>query len=253
MKTMWDSLYRFDQLNVAQISLSGKTGMVKNSDVIKNFNDIFKERTNALKECEIPCVGEELLMRLRTIVQRHINDHLLRVLIEQYGRERIDHSKSEAQHYGEALTISKGNNASNDKNSSFHFRDWIDAIISDASKKYDVNAELIRAVIKTESDFNTTSISGKGAMGLMQLMPETAKDMGVENAFDPRENIMGGTRYLKILLDRYGGDVDVALSAYNWGMGNVEKNPERMPEETKSYIVKVKKMFAGSLSQRQTA
>ena len=73
----------------------------------------------------------------------------------------------------------------------------------------------------------------------MQLMPGTARDMGVNNAYDPEENIMGGTRYLKTLLNRYDGKVDVALAAYNWGMGNLEKNPRRLPQETSNYIARV--------------
>jgi soluble lytic murein transglycosylase-like protein len=73
----------------------------------------------------------------------------------------------------------------------------------------------------------------------MQLMPETAAELGVTNPFDPTQNIMGGTSYLRRLLDRYRGDAKLALAAYNWGMGNLEKHPEAMPRETKNFIATV--------------
>ena len=78
----------------------------------------------------------------------------------------------------------------------------------------------------------------------MQLMPGTAQELGVEDPFDPRQNIMGGTRYLKQLLGRYDGDRDLALAAYNWGMGNLERHPEQMPDETVNYINKVNRLLA---------
>jgi hypothetical protein len=116
-------------------------------------------------------------------------------------------------------------------------------IIERAARTYGVDSGLIRGVIKAESGFNHRAVSPKGAAGLMQLMPATAKELGVSDPYDPVENIMGGTRYLKGLLDRYGGNVALSLAAYNWGMGNVEKSPGRLPAETSSYIARVTRYY----------
>jgi len=94
-------------------------------------------------------------------------------------------------------------------------------------------------VIQTESDFNAQAVSPVGAQGLMQLMPGTAADLGVTDAFDPEQNIQAGSKYLKQLMDRYDGDAKLALAAYNWGMGNLERHPERMPQETVNYVAKI--------------
>ena len=116
-------------------------------------------------------------------------------------------------------------------------------IIDRASRKYHVDPELIKAVVSVESNFDANCTSPKGAMGLMQLMPETAEELGVKNSYDPVENIMAGTRYLKNLLDRYDGRVSLVLAAYNWGMGNVERHPEKLPRETRTYIARVNNLL----------
>ncbi|WP_243372827.1 lytic transglycosylase domain-containing protein [Geotalea sp. SG265] len=117
----------------------------------------------------------------------------------------------------------------------------LEAIIDRASRRYGVNAGLIKAVIKAESNFNTHAVSPAGAQGLMQLMPATARGLGVKDSFDAEQNIMAGTRFLRDMLNRYGGDVDSALAAYNWGPGNVDRHGgEGLPRETREYLVKVK-------------
>jgi len=121
---------------------------------------------------------------------------------------------------------------------------WLDPIISKASRKYGVDVGLIKAVIKAESDFNPQAVSHAGARGLMQLMPATARSLGVSDSFDPEQNVMGGTRFLKDLLQRYDGNVDAALAAYNWGPGNVDKRPDHLPRETRAYLARVKQLYA---------
>lgn len=116
----------------------------------------------------------------------------------------------------------------------------LETIFNSASKKYGVPVYLLKAVAKAESNFNVNNVSKSGAMGIMQLMPETAEELGVKNAFDPEENIMGGAKYLAEKLVEYDGDVDLALAAYNAGSGNVKKYGGIPPfEQTQNYVKKV--------------
>jgi soluble lytic murein transglycosylase-like protein len=123
-------------------------------------------------------------------------------------------------------------------------KEWLEPIIAKASSRYGVETGLIKAVIKAESNFNPTAVSSAGARGLMQLMPGTARSLGVNDSFDPEQNVMAGTRFLRDLLDRYNGDMDSALAAYNWGPGNVDRKPEHMPRETRDYLTRVKQLYA---------
>lgn len=121
--------------------------------------------------------------------------------------------------------------------------------VSRVASKYDLEPGLIRAVIRTESNGDRSAVSKKGAMGLMQLMPSTADDMNVAHPFDPEENIEGGTRYLKYLLERFDGDLTLALAAYNAGPSAVEKYGGVPPiRETRQYVKRVLSLYRGKRS-----
>jgi len=119
-------------------------------------------------------------------------------------------------------------------------REKIEQMIREVSARYRVDPALVRAVMQTESNWNSSAVSRKGALGLMQLVPGTAQQLGVNNAFDPKQNLDGGVRYLHMLLERYNGDLDRALAAYNAGPGAVDR-AGGIPQyrETRNYVQKV--------------
>jgi soluble lytic murein transglycosylase-like protein len=124
----------------------------------------------------------------------------------------------------------------------------IDAAIGQAAARHNVDANLVRALVKVESNFNPNAVSRKGAMGLMQLMPQTARQLKVSNPFDPDENIDAGVRHLKHLLESYGGDVQLSLAAYNAGVGAVARS-SGIPRyaETRNYVKRITNLYGGSL------
>ena len=128
-----------------------------------------------------------------------------------------------------------------------------DEIINEAAEKYDMDPHLIHAVMQAESAFHPYAVSRAGAEGLMQLMPELSDEMGVGDAFDPRDNIMGGARYLKRLLDYHNGNLDLALASYNAGPGNVERYGGVPPfRETRRYVKTIKQIYAARKKRNGT-
>jgi soluble lytic murein transglycosylase len=125
--------------------------------------------------------------------------------------------------------------------SSFYSSDKYDDLITQASKQYGVDSRLVKAIIKAESDFNPKAVSKKGAMGLMQIMPENFQHLDIQDPFNPRENILGGTRYFKYLYDRFDGKLALSLAAYNAGPTAVDNYNKNIPpyRETEQYVQRV--------------
>jgi hypothetical protein len=127
----------------------------------------------------------------------------------------------------------------------------IDRIIEEAAARHHVDANLVRAVIKVESNFNPAAVSRKGAMGLMQLMPATARKFNVSNPFDARQNVDAGVRQLRRLLDNFGGDVGLTLAAYNAGEAAVNRNNGVPPyPETRQYVRQIRGLYGGETSNK---
>ncbi len=127
-------------------------------------------------------------------------------------------------------------------------------IIVKAARHHDVDAALVSAVIKAESDYNPKTVSHKGARGLMQLMPATAKRFGVHNSFDPEQNIYAGTKYLRWLLDKFEDNADLAVAGYNAGEGNIRKYNGVPPfRETVNYINRIARHIRKAIESQQIA
>jgi len=129
-------------------------------------------------------------------------------------------------------------------------REEFEPLVQEHARRHALRPELVRAVIQVESGFNPRARSPKGAMGLMQLMPATARELGVRDAYDPEDNIRGGCKYLRQLIDRYGGNEELALAAYNAGAEAVDRHGKRVPpyRETRDYVKKV-----GAVDARQAS
>ena len=235
------STHGYNRQNLSQ----KKFNTVKNPDLfITLLTDNIKniQYPDKLNSAASP-ISKNILQRLIDVVQEQMNEYLFRELSES------DENSDLPGFHSEWMNVHRTKNPETSfvskveldpqKSKEVKLPTELNDIIEHASKIHDVDPELIKSVIRAESDFDVNATSSKGAMGLMQLMPETAKDLGVKNCYNPVENIMAGTRYLKSLLNRYDGNVELSLAAYNWGMGNVERYPDRLPKETLTYIARV--------------
>ena len=179
-----------------------------------------------------PCSGE-------IYTYRDKNAHLVLTDAPQ-GKHRVHRKRhpagktksKESKHHGTHALVSKDHE--------------INRLVEKYAVLYDLDERLLHAVIRTESDYDSTAVSRKGAMGLMQLMPDTGKQYGVEDFFDPEENIRAGAKHLKSLLDRYFGDTRMALAAYNAGITAVDRYNGVPPfQETQNYVSRIISLVNG--------
>lgn len=158
----------------------------------------------------------------------------------------VQAARSAAAEVNDYLDKPSGNQNSSVRNG--FTQQEIDEAINDAASRHNVDPNLVRALVKVESNFNPNAVSRKGAMGLMQLMPQTARQLKLTNPFNPEQNIDAGVRHLRDLLDTYGGDVRLSLAAYNAGMGAVARSAG-VPHyaETRNYVKRITQIYSGSL------
>ena len=180
-----------------------------------------------------------LVFLVPVFYQRQYNPMLA---LKNAGASQMTLSSSVLGHHHEQQpdTLSKDQSSLNGGKKEILF--W--PIIQSAANRHDVDPVLIRAIIFAESGYNPKAISKRGAQGLMQLMPETAYELGVEDSFNPEDNIHGGVEYFKLLLDRFDGDVELALAAYNAGSRKVRQYQGVPPfKATQHYVKKVLKYY----------
>jgi hypothetical protein len=215
----------------------------------------------------LPCFADQVAVLKNGFTIQHarreVVGELTRLYVTADGASYVDVPTADIDHYEEApdppapLPIAHRATPVATRPVGFPGRPNTDLtdVVNEASGRYSLDPDLVNSVIKAESAFNVRAVSPKGAQGLMQLMPGTASQLGVPNAFDPKANVDGGTKYLRELLERYNFDMVKALAAYNAGPQRVERFGGVPPyHETQAYVARIVKDFnKKKLAQRKTS
>jgi soluble lytic murein transglycosylase-like protein len=205
-----------------------------------------------LAACALPCLAAEVAVLKNGFSIKHerreIVGDVTRLYVTRDGSSYVDIPTAEIEHFEAAADEPRLAAASNPSRPPVSFAPAanpnLSEVVNEASGRYRLDPDLVNSVIKAESDFHVRALSPKGAQGLMQLMPGTASELGVANAYDAQANVEGGTKYLRELLERYNFDLVKALAAYNAGPERVEKFGGVPPYyETRAYVARIVKDF----------
>lgn len=219
-----------NNISTGQVNATGDSSQSNNSSTVNSTGADFGQVLDDAKKAEAAVAIDRLIAQSNggsvdmSLVQRFFDQNGIN--IELCSNTAVNNTAASASVKLEASGLSCSAQ--------------LDAIFDEAAAKYGVDAKFLKAIAKCESDFSTECTSHSGAMGIMQLMPQTAASLGVTNAYDPYQNIMGGARYISEKLAQYNGDKSLALAAYNAGSGNVAKYGGIPPfKETQNYVAKV--------------
>lgn len=238
-----------NNITTGQVTVSGDNSTSSNSSTVNSTGADFGQVLDDAKKAEAAVAIDKLIAQSNggsvdlSLVQRLFDQNGIN--IELCSSTAVNNT---ATYSGSSASVSSDTNTYNTaasasvklEASGLSCSAQLDAIFDEAASKYGVDAKFLKAIAKCESDFSTECTSRSGAMGIMQLMPQTAASLGVTNAYDPYQNIMGGARYISEKLSQYNGNKSLALAAYNAGSGNVAKYGGIPPfKETQNYVAKV--------------
>ena len=242
-----------NNITTSQVSVPGDNSSSSNSSTVNSTGADFGQVLDDAKKAEAAVAIDRLVAQSNggsvdmSLVQRFFEQNGIHIDLCSSTAPQSATVNNTAAYSGSSAGVSSDTNTSAISSSSVRLEAsglscsaQLDAIFDEASSKYGVDAKFLKAIAKCESDFSTECTSHSGAMGIMQLMPQTAASLGVTNAYDPYQNIMGGARYISEKLAQYNGDKSLALAAYNAGSGNVAKYGGIPPfKETQNYVAKV--------------